>query len=549
MKLRHVFFTIAFSLIISGIVWFYFFKNNYYCCIPVSFEKYDFPSIKVSIGNQTFPLELDIGSRFPMFLNKEILDKIDKKQFGVGQWREVDGNWHESPKYLVPEININSLSVKDITINEIKEDQFSRTGKLGKFLGGDFNLLLDFQHSRIIACDSISKLKRKGLLKDDWIKIPLEVGRAGIILKVKTDIGLLRLAINTAATKTGVRSSIVQNRDLMESDSKWQIYNSSLFQIGKIEFNNTDLYVYDIATELNEIDGFIGMDFLKSHSMYIDYINQFIYLEPHQEYFTCLPITFDNSKIPYIPVEIENQTYILEFDLGSYLFISLNSKILEKIKKKPYGESQWKDFFGNEYESFSYVIPKIKIGNHILSNIRATQDNENFHVNVNIKGNVPNKLGAVGRPFVEKYNLFLNFKKKVIYTCQTFSKLKNKGLISNNFIKVPFIQNKNGILLEVETEIGIKRFLLDTGASRTVLRSNIVSHEYVLNTNNSPVPIFITSKFIIGGKDFTEGEILLLEINPEYDFDGLLGMDFLEIFPIYIDFINRFIYIDLGEIN
>lgn len=110
--------------------------------------------------------------------------------------------------------------------------------------------------------------------------------------------------------------------------------------------------------------------------------------------------------------------------------------------------------------------------------------------------------------------------------------LQKAGLLSQNLLRIPFEPNPNGIFLSVETDQGTYRLVLDTGATGTIIRA--------------PHPASST-KFCIMGHDFGERDILTLDVAPRLDFDGLLGMDFLCDYPLFIDYSNKVIFIDLGE--
>jgi hypothetical protein len=72
--------------------------------------------------------------------------------------------------------------------------------------------------------------------------------------------------------------------------------------------------------------------------------------------------------------------------------------------------------------------------------------------------------------------------------------------------------------------------VLDTGSTCTAIRF--------------PHPAS-TAKFQIMGCDFGERSIKVLEMTSKFDFDGVLGMDFFLEHPLFIDYTNRQILLDL----
>lgn len=55
--------------------------------------------------------------------------------------------------------------------------------------------------------------------------------------------------------------------------------SSDTFSIGGTNFGSKPLYFIDITEELDEIDGFLGMDFIKDHVIYIDFDHHILYIK------------------------------------------------------------------------------------------------------------------------------------------------------------------------------------------------------------------------------------------------------------------------------
>lgn len=501
------------------------FSSGYYSSLEITYGKNDFPWVVIRLEDRDYALTLDMGSRFPLSLSREILDRIsDKQAQGTITIHDLDGKKNEMPSYLIPKLKIGSLTLKNVNVHETKANDYSI---LGKFLGGEFNLLLDFPHSRVIACDTFDKLQAKNILDKTWICIPFEVHRAGIVFNVDTDFGTCRLAINTIATFSSLSSSFFP--------SGKPLVSSSLI-LEKNKFGNLMFDSIDLPEGLNEIDGFIGMDFLKEHGIYFDYSRKIAYVEPPRTYFENIPVTLDAHSNPIINVSIEDNTYPLLLDLGSSISFSLQNKILQKINKHKFGNYKWLDYKGNQYESPLYTIPAVKISNLTFSHALAKRDDDGFQDNVSLEPSqeLPTGLrppsGMIGLPILEKYNLFLDFPHSKMYGCKDYLSLQKQGLLSKNLLAIPFAPHPDGIFIQVETDAGVQRLKFDTGATLTVIRA--------------PHPS-ITEKFCIKGHDFGKQPIKSLELCQQYDFDGALGMDFIKEHPIFIDYVNKTIFIDL----
>jgi hypothetical protein len=234
----------------------YFHSGGYFSSHVITYDQYDYPLITTELQDQTHSLVVSIGSRFPLFLCKETLDKIDKQPLGIGQWHNIDGTKCEAPSYLIPKIKIGNLTLKKIQANQIVQED---CGKLGKLLGQEFNLLVDFPHDRIIASDTFSKLQAKKLVSKDCVSVPFEMLEIGIVFCVDTDFGPRKLLLNTTSTATYLRSSLIPPGASFP-------FVSSSFSLEGRHFGNATFHSIDLPEGLNEIDGFIGMDFLKEHS-------------------------------------------------------------------------------------------------------------------------------------------------------------------------------------------------------------------------------------------------------------------------------------------
>jgi len=270
-----------------------------------------------------------------------------------------------------------------------------------------------------------------------------------------------------------------------------------------------------------------------------------------KSYHIQIPVKFGSASTPYADVEIEGKKYLLEFDLGSKFQLSLRKSFLEKIiKKEPHGIGEWKDINGNKYEAPSYLIPEMRIGDLILANVVVQEDDDDFIFNATMwdgenKGRdiVDKEQGVIGRPLLEKVNLLLDFGHSTIFASNDKNKLKKAGYCLDHMTKVPFELGRMGIILQVDTDIGIKRLSIDTGSSLNLIRSSLLKdHECQKGQYN--IPFFITSKFIIGGEDFGSMCLHLHKITPELnELDGFLGAPFLESHVLYIDFPHKVVYI------
>ena len=117
-----------------------------------------------------------------------------------------------------------------------------------------------------------------------------------------------------------------------------------------------------------------------------------------------------------------------------------------------------------------------------------------------------------------------------------FSRFFHSGLFRSGFflgtkkIPVDYLDHV-GIICEVQTEKGLKKFLIDTGSPSTVVKGEPNKKE-ILNT------------FVIGSKNYGPIQAVSIPMTLFKDFDGIIGMDLLYDKSLYIDFENKFICLE-----
>lgn len=496
------------------------FFTGYYHVFPVTYGKYDYPFITTEFEGTIATLGVSIGSRFPLFLQQKTLNSIDKEYRGIEISRDLEGRESEVAAYLIPKLKIGALTLKNVIAYQSDDKGYDT---LGKFLGGEFNLLLDFPRDRIIACDSLSRLQDEKIVGMDWVRLPFEMHRAGIVFRADTDFGPRKLVLNTACTINFLNPSSIPSKETSS-------FVTSSLLLGGCSFGSVIFDILSLPEDLAEIDGFIGMDFLKENTVYLDYAHQMAYISPRSKYFEQIPVTFTKRNDPIIDVSLENEVYPMKLDLGRSFAFSFDSKILNKINKNKYGVSRWHDFRGNQYESPIYTVPEIRMGNLTFPNVLINQDSEEFHLNTTVVGDPLQVPGVIGLSILQTYNLLLDFPHSVIYASKDLGLLQEANLFSNHFLPVPFTFHPDGIILNVETDNGVHRLMLDTGTTISVIRA--------------PHPSY-TTKFNIMGHDFGARFVLSLDVTTQFDIDGFLGMDFLCEYPIFIDYTNKMVFIEL----
>lgn len=295
-KKKRVYVGIVFLLISTMVMmWNHFQRKTYHVPIPTRLSVGNIPLLEVDIQNAKYSLKMDLGSKFQLTLSKRVLNQLNKKNAGTLLSRDMHGNSYETPAYLISQIKVGDFCRRDVLVNEESDDFVLNTtfwmdtnkskdpfedqiGTIGRGLLEKRNLLLDFYNSIVFISNDINRFNESGYHLKDLTKCSFEIGRTGIILTIITDIGATRFSLDTGSTISFIRSSFVKNSSGENNKYGIPFITSSIFEIAGKDFGNMNLYLQNITPELSEIDGILGMDFLKNHVVYIDYKDKVLYI-------------------------------------------------------------------------------------------------------------------------------------------------------------------------------------------------------------------------------------------------------------------------------
>lgn len=284
----------AFLLLVLAVIGWYFFPVKYHDCLKVHFTKGGIPIVNIVIEDKVFPVDVSLASKIPLSLDKNILGALTKtKKNEIIEWRGPNGNCHNGEVYVIPNIKLGFLILDDVDAVESPEyeDILKGTqmvwvrrnehlGSIGRPLLFKFNMLLDFPHARICFSNDLQKLKNERLFDESQFqKIPFEITRVGIVISIDTDIGIKKFALATGCSKTLLKQHLVSSEKCTEGKNGRSVFNNKKTVIGKENFGALDMFLVNITTELSEVDGFLGMDFLKRNVVYIDFHNKALYLK------------------------------------------------------------------------------------------------------------------------------------------------------------------------------------------------------------------------------------------------------------------------------
>ena len=147
---------------------------------PVIFSKNNFPIIKLDITGKSYPFALSLSSKYPLFTNAELLEKISKTKKGEAQWKDAKGNLMQSDLFEIPLIQMGHLQFKNIlsasTLLSSNEEECE-----GSFSWpwNKMNVLLDFPHYRICGINQKKCLNEFGISLEKMEKIKCKINNGG----------------------------------------------------------------------------------------------------------------------------------------------------------------------------------------------------------------------------------------------------------------------------------------------------------------------------------------------------------------------------------
>lgn len=264
------------------------------------------------------------------------------------------------------------------------------------------------------------------------------------------------------------------------------------------------------------------------------------------ENFPCrIPIYYLScSDSPLVKVNIEGSDYNLKIDLGTNSNFTLKSRVLDHIRDKKWeGKSRHTDIRNNQYESNKYKISPIKLGHLKIEDAIVSEEHE-FFIAVgskpfgSSKSDIDKQLelidGRIGCSVFNSCSCFFDFKHSLFCVSPGFDEIK-KSINWSEGIEANFDYDKELICVEFLTEQGTKRFVLDTGASRS-----LVNRSSFIHANQKKLKI---QKLELGSKNLGPWHFYCLDASEKLGADGILGMDFFKRFAVYIDFPNRKLFL------
>lgn len=292
MKKRGVLFLLLVALLGGGVWFFVRLREPPWIRLPVSISSDSGqPFFEIEIQGVKVPILVDLGSPTCLVLAEEIVEKIEEKTPYQGRSLiAMNGQDYFLEGYIVSDVRLRNLSIGKLEVSKAPRGFLGESGLLwegapdekGEERFGELGcaffemlkmpLFLDMSRSVLYLQANFERLAKEGYRPKQWIKVPFTLGPFGIVLEAQMDQGTKRLVIDTGATY-----SLMPKRD-----NPQEFYTSSHFQMGGKEFGSQRFLLYPFPDLFSAVDGFLGMDFLQKHLVYIDFVHCLIYISPNE---------------------------------------------------------------------------------------------------------------------------------------------------------------------------------------------------------------------------------------------------------------------------
>lgn len=258
-------------------------------------------------------------------------------------------------------------------------------------------------------------------------------------------------------------------------------------------------------------------------------------------------IEYDERGLPLINILIDNQPHKAMLDTGSSQGLHLYKKSLLKIiKNKNYNAKKEKplktsDLAGNIKVVPAWTLQNLKISEAIFSNVKIV----GFKPwGLSIGGKLPDSE-VVGLGLFDKHIIHMDFKNHFL---KLLSGLPNN---INSWAAFSLQKSSSGLIVKASTGEHNLSLILDTGASHSFIFSDTLPQKTKLYGCNRIDPQASkkdcdTAQLVLidsNGKRETEFAIVI-EPPAFEDFDGVLGMKFLQGHETILDLSTNTLYIN-----
>ncbi|MEB7884514.1 pepsin/retropepsin-like aspartic protease family protein [Serratia fonticola] len=274
--------------------------------LPIIFTgEYNMPHIELNLNGTPQLFMLDTGSRESLHISQAMMASIPNLALTGKKQRSTDlaGNLFENNQFVIKEISINGMIFKDIYGVELQPWGLSFTfGEKENDKDTDPKpkpevpvIGLDFFHDHIVTIDYANKVlivddnqdKKVSIKTEGMHKFPFILSEEGVLISINDGVKDYVMGIDTGASTTVIRSSVLSPKTAREPCSKmnpeWPSEDCTVIalQMPSLKLKEP---IYAVVLEEDagnfENAGLLGTNFLERFLVTMDMKNKALLLKP-----------------------------------------------------------------------------------------------------------------------------------------------------------------------------------------------------------------------------------------------------------------------------
>ena len=264
--------------------------------LPITFDEYAIPKVRLDIEGTSYDLVLDTGSGEGLHLPRDVLGRIESVHFTGEVQRSSDlaGNVQENARFIFDELPVQGLIFEDvrgvelspwgITVREDSPLPESSVLGLGFFKGQ--RVVIDYLSNELTVFDPTSDFVPN--VDTGWIEVPFRNSEEGLVLEAEMAGQRYDMVLDTGATISfAVADRIVDTATAVPCQSVY----TSLDQEGcrlipvRTAFGPTPASFHAFLIEDDpglDAAGLLGGDFLNQHAVFVDFAGRRLFVRPNQ---------------------------------------------------------------------------------------------------------------------------------------------------------------------------------------------------------------------------------------------------------------------------
>lgn len=250
--------------------------------------------------------------------------------------------------------------------------------------------------------------------------------------------------------------------------------------------------------------------------------------EPSQ---VTVPINIVNNR-PLVDVQINGMPVTVLFDLGSSTNLYLFPSVLSQLDKVHVGVSDDVKTVHQSAEGTPiYQVDLVQLGDMSFSSVKVTEDFHDTKYQANYEENF-DTYGAMGTGLFQEHKLVFDYRRGELTIINSGADLGSQSICQGQ--EIPFLPDSDmGVLTMAKTEIGVIKFVWDTGAVPNIILKSRTEGEDLLVSDRSDVTL---NHVAFNGHELGPIEFKVWDFPIEPPFEGFIGHVFFKDHTVCVDF-------------